>query len=220
MRLHELIRIPPSSGEITTRFWTAANCISLGRLFLLVPLFLCLRMGESGNGNLWALAIMGIALISDMLDGMVARWLKQESVWGRVLDPIADKVWIASLAIFLALPWREHPLPAGFLALVLVRDAAIVVLAAYAYGKTGVVMKSNWAGKVAMIFTALTLIVYTIYCYWEPAALEWFKPYNVMWFTVVLLFLSGFVYFYRFQRLLAAHGEEKLTKRTAELKEN
>lgn len=209
MRLQNLIRIPPSSGEITTRFWTAANCISLGRLFLLVPLFLCLRMGERGNGNLWALAIMGIALISDMLDGMVARWLKQESVWGRVLDPVADKVWIAALALFLAMPWREHPLPVGFLGLVLVRDVAIVVLAAYAYGRTGVVMKSNWAGKIAMTFTAFTLIVYTIYCYWVPAALTWLMPRNVMWFTVVLLLLSGIVYSFRFRKLMNEHAEKK-----------
>jgi len=165
-------------------------------------------MGERGNGNLWALAIMGLALISDMLDGMVARWLKQESVWGRVLDPIADKVWIAGLALFLAMPWREHRLPLGFLALVLVRDVAIVVLAAYAYGRTGVVMKSNWAGKIAMTFTALTLIVYTIYCYWVPAALTWLMPRNVMWFTVVLLLLSGFVYFYRFWNLMNEHAEK------------
>ncbi|MBU0509337.1 CDP-alcohol phosphatidyltransferase family protein [bacterium] len=209
MRIRTPINIPPSSGECTDRFWTAANCISLGRLLLLVPLFVFLRMGERGNGNLWALAVMGIALISDMLDGMVARWLKRESVWGRVLDPIADKVWIAGLALFLALPWREHPLPVGFLALVLARDVAIVVLAAYAYGRTGVVMKSNWAGKIAMTFTAFTLIVYTIYCHWIPVPLIWLRPVNVMWFTVILLVLSGIVYSYRFQRLLAAHAENK-----------
>jgi cardiolipin synthase (CMP-forming) len=183
------------------RLYTLANFISLGRLMLLVPLYICLRHGKDGGGNLWAMVVMGVALLTDLLDGLIARLLHQVSDWGKLLDPVADKVWIGFLALFLAMPWRDHPLPWAFLALVLARDLTIVILASYAYGRTGIVMSSNWFGKVTMVCEAVTLIFYTVY--WTPPFLPVFTPENLMWLTTAMLLLSSVVYTLRLRSLLA-----------------
>jgi cardiolipin synthase (CMP-forming) len=179
---------------------TIANFVSMGRLLLLIPLFYFLREGDKGNGNVWALAVMLVAMVSDMLDGLLARVLNQVSDWGKVLDPIADKLWICALAAFLAEPWRAHPLPWGFLAIILIRDLTIVTCALWAFRRVGIIMTSNWVGKVTMFAEAATLIAFTIN--WTPSFLPIVNPYTLMWITVPLIFISGFSYAYRFRLLL------------------
>ncbi len=191
----------PGTISQTRRFFTLANLISLGRLLLLFPLFVYLREGERGNGNQWALVIMGIALLSDMLDGMLARMLHQISDWGKVLDPIADKLWINFLGLFLAMPWRDHPLPWQFFALIMLRDIAIVGAAFYAYKRIGIVMASNMFGKVTMVAEALALIAYTVY--WRPGFAPWFRPELLVWIVSVMIIASGLAYTLRLRDLLA-----------------
>jgi CDP-diacylglycerol--glycerol-3-phosphate 3-phosphatidyltransferase len=197
---------PNVTGAIsqTRRFLTLANLISLGRLVLLFPLFVFLREGQRENGNQWALVIMGIALLSDMLDGMLARLLKQISDWGKVLDPIADKLWINFLGLFLAMPWREHPLPWQFYGLILLRDISIVGGAFFAYRRTGIVMASNVFGKVTMVAEALALIAYTVY--WQPGFAPWLKPELLVWIVTVMILASGLTYTLRLRDLLVEHS--------------
>jgi cardiolipin synthase len=182
------------------RLITVPNLISLGRMFLLIPLFYFLRQGVQGNGNFWALVIMAVALFTDIVDGWIARWFHIETDWGRVLDPIADKIWLGFLALFLAMPWREHPLPWEFLVLVILRDLGIIAGAYYGYRKTGEVMKSDMIGKIAMGFIALTLISYTIY--WTPPFAPWLTPKNVLIFTAILLVASAINYAHRLRQVI------------------
>jgi len=183
------------------RLCTIANFISMGRLLLLIPLFIFLKMGDKDNGNYWAMAVMAAALVSDMLDGFLARLLKQESDWGKMLDPVADKLWICSLALFLAQPWRAHPLPWGFLVLILARDLTIITCGIHAFRRTGIVMTSNWVGKITMFSEALTLIAFTIN--WTPSFFPALTPRALMWVTVPLIILSAWVYAQRFRNLIA-----------------
>jgi CDP-diacylglycerol--glycerol-3-phosphate 3-phosphatidyltransferase len=179
------------------------NVITLGRVLLLVPLFYFLKRGEQGHGNSWALAIMAVALVTDLLDGFLARLLKQETDWGRVFDPLADKIWIAGLGIFLALPWRQNPLPWGFLALVLLRDLLIIAGGIHTYRRLRVVLQSNIWGKWAMFLTALTLIAYTVN-FAPPEQSRWAQPLLLLWISVIFLVVSGLVYFTRYLRLIAS----------------
>jgi phosphatidylglycerophosphate synthase len=178
--------------------------ISIGRILLLIPLFMFLRQGADQHGNFWALVVMGIALFTDILDGLIARWFHVESDWGRVLDPIADKTWLGCLAFFLALPWRENPLAWEFLVLLLTRDLAIVVGAYIVYRETGIVMKSNYIGKIAMGLVALTLISYTVF--WpSPETSPWINPRVLVLVSSTLLVLSGLNYMFRLRNVLLAH---------------
>jgi CDP-diacylglycerol--glycerol-3-phosphate 3-phosphatidyltransferase len=182
------------------QFWTVPNIISIGRILLLIPLFIFLRKGPEENGNFWALVVMGAALFTDVLDGLIARWFHVESDWGRVLDPLADKTWLGCLGLFLALPWRQHPLSWEFLVLVLSRDLAILLGSYWAYRVTGVVLRANMLGKLAMGFTAATLISHTVY--WTPEFAPWAHPQNLMYAASAMLILSGLNYSFRLRKLL------------------
>ena len=185
----------------TRGFLTLANAISLARLLLLFPLFFFLRHGDREHGNAWALFIMGIALLTDMLDGLIARRLKQVSEWGKVLDPLADKLWINFLGLFLVMPWREHPLPWQFYALMLLRDVGIVGVAFWAYRRIGRIMPSNMFGKVTMVAEAITLIAYAVY--WQPGFASWLRPELLLWIVSVMIIASGLSYTLRLRELLA-----------------
>ncbi len=189
--------------DSSQRLWTMANILSIGRLLLLWPLFVFLRQGR--DGNLWAMAVMGVALLTDMLDGLIARHFHQESDWGKVLDPLADKIWIGFLALFLAMPWREHPLPWPFLIVLFGRYVLVILGVWHAYMRTGVVLGSNWYGKFTMTCEVFTLLAFTIY--WEEDAYLGIRPEMFMWLTVVMIFVSTISYFLRFRKLLSAARE-------------
>lgn len=88
------------------RVWTLPNLLSMLRLAG-VPLFLWLVLGPEADG--WALAVLAISGVTDFLDGYLARRLRQTSVIGQVLDPVADRLYILAVVVGLALreviPW-------------------------------------------------------------------------------------------------------------------
>ncbi len=98
---------------------TAANILTLSRL-VLAPVFVVLFViGQYG----WALAVFIFAGFTDLIDGTVARMLRQRSQGGALLDPIADKLLVQSC--FISLAWIGA-LPWWFAALALARDVMIV----------------------------------------------------------------------------------------------
>lgn len=82
------------------------NVISASRL-LGVPLFLWLVLGP--EADVWALVVLMVAGATDFLDGWLARKLNQQSELGRLLDPVADRLYILAVVIGLAMrdviPW-------------------------------------------------------------------------------------------------------------------
>ena len=183
------------------RIFTIPNLITFFRALLLIPLFIFLKLGEKGHGNLLALMVIALALLSDFFDGFLARILKQETDWGRLFDPLTDKIWIAGLGIFLALPWRQNPLPWGFLVLVLLRDILIVAAGIHAYRGRRIVLESNLWGKWAMFLTALTLVAYAIN-FQPPGRFPWVQSGLLLWMSVLFLVVSGLVYFARYIKLI------------------
>ncbi|SDR17998.1 CDP-alcohol phosphatidyltransferase family protein [Thermostaphylospora chromogena] len=88
------------------RIWTIPNALSLGRL-LGVPVFLWLVLGPRADG--WAILLLALAGFSDWLDGKLARAWNQTSRLGRMLDPLADRLYILAtlfgLAVREIIPW-------------------------------------------------------------------------------------------------------------------
>ena len=97
---------PAAAGD---RIWTIPNAISAARL-LGVPVFLWLVLGpRTATADAWAVGLLIASAISDWLDGKIARALNQQSRLGQVLDPAADRLYIAATLIALAvrgiIPW-------------------------------------------------------------------------------------------------------------------
>lgn len=103
---------------------TAANQLTLLRI-LLVPVFaLCMLYGMPG----WALVVFAAASVTDALDGLIARWTGQMTTIGAWLDPMADKLLVATMFVMLTVPGLGLPvrLPLWLTVLVLSRDIVIV----------------------------------------------------------------------------------------------
>ncbi|MBI1870408.1 MAG: CDP-alcohol phosphatidyltransferase family protein [Chlamydiae bacterium] len=112
-----------------------ANRITMGRI-LLVPIFVVLilsyREAKELEGEwlrITALVIFGLAIITDAVDGFIARTRNQKTTLGTFLDPIADKLLLISSIILLTLPNSSlgYHLPFWFAVLAISRDAFIVL---------------------------------------------------------------------------------------------
>ena len=179
------------------KFWVIPNMFSLSRVLLLIPIFMFLAWGKEHHGNTWAAAFMGLAALTDFLDGFAARRMNQSSRWGRILDPICDKICLLSIGIFLALPTRAYPLPVWFLALIIVRDLIILAGAYYVMGKFRHIPASMAIGKWTTFFMALLLISFTLE--WMPKSrwLGLFRMDVLLVICTAMVILSGLLYAYR-----------------------
>ncbi len=105
------------------------NLITLLRL-IFIP-FIIITVID--NNYRWALILFVLAGISDGLDGTLARALKQKTVLGQYLDPIADKLLLSSLFLVLSL---LHKIPWRVTILVFSRDICIIATCAVLYATT------------------------------------------------------------------------------------
>jgi cardiolipin synthase (CMP-forming) len=127
------------------RILTVPNAISVARLAG-VPVFLWLVLGPEADG--WAVGLLIAAGLSDWLDGVIARAWDQQSRLGQVLDPTADRLYIAATLIGLAIraiiPWW---LVALLAARELLLAVALLVLRRYGYGP----LQVSLVGKAATL---------------------------------------------------------------------
>ena len=127
---------------------TAANQLTITRM-LLIPAFVILLMyGYRG----WALLTFFGAALTDLFDGLIARWTGQKTTLGAWLDPMADKLLLMTMFVMLTLPDIGAPnrLPLWFTVLVISRDVCIVATVAVfnlALGRR--TFRPSMLGKVA-----------------------------------------------------------------------
>ncbi len=140
-------RAVPDAGEdrLPDRIWTLPNLLSMARLAG-VPVFMWLVLGPHADG--WAVVLLFAASGTDWLDGKIARAWHQESRLGQVLDPAADRLYIAAMLISLALraiiPWWLVGLLVGR---ELVLGAALLWLRAHGYEP----LQVSFVGKAATL---------------------------------------------------------------------
>jgi CDP-diacylglycerol--glycerol-3-phosphate 3-phosphatidyltransferase len=143
-----------------TPLLTLANAVTLLRLLLLPAIFLLLRE-ESPVAQSMATALAVIGWISDGLDGFAARRLGQVSELGKMLDPLADKIFVIFLLSFLIL-LRQFPV--WVLAIILPRDLLILGCGLYLARRRKTVEKSHLWGKLTT--NSLMAVVVTWLCGW------------------------------------------------------
>jgi cardiolipin synthase len=140
---------------------TAANQLTLLRL-LLVPVFaICMLYGLHG----WALVTFAVAGVTDALDGLIARRTGQHTSLGAWLDPMADKLLLATMFVMLTVPGIGHPnrLPLWLTVLVISRDVAIVMtVAIFNLAVARRTFRPTLLGKAATVVFVTTGVV-TLY---------------------------------------------------------
>jgi cardiolipin synthase len=111
--------MPPAESSA---WLTIPNGLTLLRLLLIIP-FVTLA---AGGQDLAALGVFVAAGVTDVLDGAVARRWSQGSKWGRLFDPLADKLLTGAAYVTLALRPGLSAIPLWVMTAVLLRDAAIL----------------------------------------------------------------------------------------------
>jgi len=148
---------PPYNLEtMTSRILTPANQITILRLAF-IPFFAILVVDQRYRG---ALAVLAAAALSDVVDGTVARLLKQETPLGVALDPIADKLLMTTA--YLTLAFRDA-LPWWLTILVISRDVAIIItallislVAGYRPFRPSILGKASTVAQVLTVFAAVS----------------------------------------------------------------
>ena len=168
---------------------TLSNLLSVLRAVLLAPILLCLARGETG----WALGLMVVAGATDFMDGYLARRLDQRSDFGRMADPVADKVVVVGIAGFMVLS-GQYDFPLWFFVFILGREVVLMLCSFLVVRRRDVVMESNRAGKNSAFATALAIFLF---------AMRW-QPYGwiVLWVALGLTLVSSWIYFRLFLRMV------------------
>lgn len=129
-------------------FLTASNVISLVRGAMTIPIIVALL----SHSRWLALALCVVAAATDWLDGYIARRTETVSEWGKVLDPVADKILVGGVVVVLTV---QGILPPWFVTAIILRDVVILIGAWYAKRRSAVVLPSLMSGKLAVSAIAL-----------------------------------------------------------------
>ena len=174
---------------------TAANQLTILRL-LLAPVFaLCMLYGRPG----WALVVFAVAALTDLFDGLLAR-RSGPTTLGAWLDPMADKLLLATMFIMLTLPGLglTARIPLWLTVLVISRDVAIVLtVAIFNLAVARRTFKPSLLGKVATATYLVTGVV-TLYANYDTSALWLVEP--AVYLSGGITLISGFEYLFRMRQ--------------------
>ena len=177
------------------------NLITLVRVGSIPLLVIMLYLPPAG----WhwaAAALFFVAGISDLADGFLARRLKKVTVLGQFLDPLADKLLVASMLIMLVMLGRTGAWAA---IIIISREVAVTGLRALAATQGLAVPSDRWGkAKTALQMLAVLLLI-------MPAAVGGLDPQYwgclALWAATLVSFVSGLRYFVRFNRLYIGRDE-------------
>jgi CDP-diacylglycerol--glycerol-3-phosphate 3-phosphatidyltransferase len=184
-----------SSARVEGRVWTLSNALSLVRVLLVYPIIRCILAGGPDD-RLWAGVLIVLAGCTDFMDGLLARKLGQVSDVGKIIDPLADKLGIGAVAVALTF---TGAIPVWFLALTLLRDAAIFAGGLYVQRTKGIILQSTMTGK----WTAGVVAAYILSTVVDLPALRPAMPF-LLTAAVALLGISFALYVRRFVAVVTA----------------
>ena len=181
------------------------NALTLIRI-LLVPVLVVALTVESPGGSTIAAIVFAIAALTDGLDGYIARSRQAVTTFGKVMDPVADKLMVAAALISLVSLDRV----AAWVAMVIIAREFAVSGLRIAAGQQGVVIPASRLGKVKTIVqvgAVLALIAAN-----DPDAI-WVQA--LVYAMVVTTVVSGADYFLNFRRRVDEAERERGTATAA-----
>jgi len=172
-----------------------------------IPLLAALLMSPTRSAGFWAAALFAIASITDWLDGYLARRMGIVTIFGKFLDPIADKL-IVMAALIMILPFNR--VPAWMVLVILGREIIITGLRGIA-STEGIVIQASDLGKFKTIFqivAILGLVLHYDYNWVFGIAhpLLTVNMHNIgmffLWIATMLTIWSGVDYLVRFIKVI------------------
>ena len=159
------------------------NALTIAR-FGVIPVFVFLVLRADGNGSWAAGAVFGAAGITDQVDGWLARRWRVESEFGKLADPLADRLMIDAAVVLL---WIEGRLPWPALAVILARDGLLIV-GYRVVAPRGYEFSVSFLGKAAtwVLYAGLAAVLVT------DGGTEW--PLVLFWTGVGLAVAAAVLY--------------------------
>lgn len=176
---------------------TLPNILTAYR-FAVIPVLFFLVYPEAGTWiSLLAFAIFLSAVFTDLADGYYARKQKQESVLGKLMDPLADKV-LVSFALIMLIPMGRIPAWVSFL--IIAREIMITGLRGVA-ASSGIVVSASGLGKIKSIFqyTGLCVLIFPMGLLPIPFLHQ--LGLAIIYVSLLLTIWSGIEYFLRFKKV-------------------
>jgi CDP-diacylglycerol--glycerol-3-phosphate 3-phosphatidyltransferase len=168
------------------------NVLTVLRI-MLVPVLVVALLGDTPAGDVLAAVVFALASLTDFVDGYLARARGSVTNFGKLMDPLADKLLIVAALIALVSLQR---LPAWIAMVIITRELAVTVLRMGAT-QAGVVMGASMFGKVKTCLQ-IAAILAVIAVHGRPL---WVSA--LLYVTVAVTVLSGLDYFFGLRRRMA-----------------
>ena len=168
------------------------NILTLLRI-LLVPVLVVVLLGETENGDLWAAIVFGLASATDAMDGYLARSRNAITSFGKLMDPIADKLLIIAALVSLVSVNRL----AAWVAMVIIARELTVTVTRMQATQHGVIIASSWWGKAKTIVQVAA--IFFLIAAGDPSPV-WVD--GLVYGAVAITIVSGVDYFFGLRRVL------------------
>lgn len=172
------------------------NQVTLIRLVLSIILFVLLEViGGNGGGTVWyaAFALFTATAGTDWLDGYLARKRKEVTAFGRIADPLVDKIVICGVLILTqTYPETRDLVPSWIVLLVVAREFTVSGLRAFIEGQ-GVSFAASWSGKSKLLVQAIYCGAVLLYPAGDYAWVCWCARIG-LWLTAFLTVVSAGIY--------------------------
>ena len=178
--------------EVSGKVFTISNLISFSRILLVLPV-LYRHYTNDFTYDIYIIALIAYGVISDYLDGFVARKTNTISEVGKMIDPISDKIAAGLLFIYTAIiGW----IPLWFLWLFIIRDLLILLGSSFIKVRYGKVAMSTLSGKISVN----VISIYWISVFFFRKALVVHTV--LLWASVIIMSFSFIMYLLRYRNIM------------------
>ena len=191
--------------EYIRRNWNVPNVLTMIRLFL-VPVYIVLfAIGEKYS----ALTVFLLASFTDLLDGRIARKYNLITDFGKLMDPLADKVMVVTAMCSMAIGNKtiSAVIPWAAVVILFIKELIMVIGSAVML-RYQIVVYSTMVGKVAQCMFIASLVAVYFHDWFVSLCAGWLMPLDLimMWASIVLALWALVIYVTRGVRVAREQG--------------
>lgn len=162
---------------------------------ILVPVFIVLYLMEY---NVAAVIVFIAASCTDFLDGYLARKNNLVTDYGKIMDPLADKLLVTSALVCMV---QTQVVPAWMVIVILAREFAITGLRAVAASE-GIVIAAAWSGKIKTV-TQMIAVIFLLLDNWPFSLINFPFAKIMLWIAVIMTIYSGCEYIWKNRKIFS-----------------
>ena len=192
---------------------TVSNYLSLLRLLMAIPFWIMLDHFPSARYTLFSLFLF--ASLTDIMDGYLARKMNQVTEFGKIIDPLADKICIGLIITKLYL---IHQIPELYFFMIIGRDLLIFLGGIFLIRKLGRVLPSNMLGKITVLIIGVVIILTLLQL--DQSSVYFKSIYVISLLLILVSFTAYAIRGFEFWNAKSKSGISESAKDTSEIKDN